>query len=180
MTVEERDPRFLIANDYLEKCEDFEHAGKPVLASRLGYRINARFAHAFFGRVFNHPHEVLTREMLRPELQDVAIFADGMENIIETQKRIAGMYFEDDSVALACPPLKALLHLMLCGEWEGKGLLHPELRQLFTRESLLAGGWYAERLKSKQTVDRRLWRRHMDYLERFLKNSSHADEAERL
>src|SRR5258708_647734 len=160
MTAEERDPQFLIANDYLEKCEDFEHAGKTVLASRLGYRINARFAHAFFGRVFNHPHEVLTGEMLRPELQDMAIFADGMENIIATQKRVAQMYFEDESVALACPPLKALLHIMLCGEWEGKGLLHPEVRQLFTRESLLASGWYAARLKAKQGVDRRLWRRH--------------------
>ena len=66
MTPEERDPQFLIANRYLEKCEDFEHAGKKVLASRLGYRINARFVHAFFGRVFNHPHAVFTEEMLQP------------------------------------------------------------------------------------------------------------------
>ncbi|MFM2294204.1 MAG: hypothetical protein RLZZ350_617, partial [Verrucomicrobiota bacterium] len=52
----ERDPQFLIANHYLDKCEDFEFGGKKVLASRLGYRINIRFVHYFFGRVFNHPH----------------------------------------------------------------------------------------------------------------------------
>ena len=36
MSPEERDPKFLIANRFLEKCEDFEHDGKKVLASRLG------------------------------------------------------------------------------------------------------------------------------------------------
>ena len=66
MSPQERDPQFLIANGYLEKCEDFEHAGKKVLASRLGWRINARFVRNFFGRVFNHPHAVFTDEMLRP------------------------------------------------------------------------------------------------------------------
>jgi hypothetical protein len=86
MTPEERDPQFLIANHFLEKCEDFEHNGKKVLASRLGYRINARFVHAFFGRVFNHPHAVFTEEMLRPELQDLDIFVDGMDNIVATQQ----------------------------------------------------------------------------------------------
>ena len=37
----------------------------------------------FFGRVFNHPHAVFTEEMLRPELQDMDIFADGMDNIVD-------------------------------------------------------------------------------------------------
>ena len=74
MSPEERDPQFLIANGYLEKCADFEHAGKKVLASRLGWRINARFVHAFFGRVFNHPHAVFTDEMLSPELQGMDDF----------------------------------------------------------------------------------------------------------
>jgi hypothetical protein len=51
---------------------------------------------------------------------------------------------------------------------------------LFTRESLLASDWYAERLVAKQQVDRRLWRRHTEYLDKFLKRASHADEAARL
>jgi len=180
MSPEEKAPPFLIAGHYLEKCQDFEHAGKRVLASRLGYRISSRFVHAFFGRVFNHPSAVFTEEMLKPELQDVDVFADGMYNIVSTQKRVAEMYFEDGSIAQAFPPLKALLHVMREDQWEGKGLAHTELRQLFTREALLGSDWYAARLAAKQQVDRRLWRRHVDYLDRFLKKSSYADEAARL
>ena len=29
-------------------------------------------------------------------------------------------------------------------------------------------------------MDRKLWRRHVDYLDKFVKRASHADEAERL
>jgi phosphoenolpyruvate carboxykinase (diphosphate) len=65
-----------------------------------------RFVHSFFGRVFNHPHAVFTEEMLKPELQDKEIFADGMDNIVGTQKRVAKMYFDDGSIAQACPPLQ--------------------------------------------------------------------------
>jgi hypothetical protein len=180
MLPEERDPQFLISNHYLDRCEDFDHAGKPVLASRLGYRINARFVHSFFGRMFNHPYAVFTEEMLRPELQAPDVFADGMENIVSTQKRVAEMYFEDDSISHACPPLRALLLVMRDGQWEGKDLGHPDLRRLFTREALLGSDWYAARLEAKQEIDRRLWRRHTAYLERFLKKSSYADEADRL
>ena len=180
MTPAERDPKFLTANLFLEKCGDFEHAGKKVLASRLGWRINARFVHAFFGRVFNHPHAVFTEAMLKPELQDRGIFADGMYNIVATQKRVAKMYFDDGSVAQACPPLRALLHIMLQDEFEGRGLEHPEIRQLFTREYLLASPWYAARLDAKQQIDRALWRRHVDYLNSFLRRPSHADVAEKL
>jgi hypothetical protein len=180
MGPEEREPRYLIDGQYLEKCQDFEHAGKRVLASRLGYRINSRFVHAFFGRVFNHPHAVFTEEMLRPELQDMEVFIDGIDNVVGTQKRVAQMYFNDGSVAQACPPLKALLHLMLNDQWEGKDLSNPELRRLFTREYLLASDWYRARLQAKQKIDRQLWRRHVDYLDKFLKKTSHADEATRL
>jgi len=180
MLPQERDPRFLLANDYLEQCKDFDFAGRRILASRLGYRINARFVHAFFGRVFSHPHVVLTEEMMKPELQSMEIFADGMDNIVATQKRVAAMYFADGSIAQACPPLQALLHVMRNDLWEGKDLHHPELRKLFTRESLLGSDWYAQRLSAKQEVDRRLWSRHVDYLTRFLKKSAYADEAARL
>ena len=180
MKPEERDPKFLLAERCLDRCADFDHNGKKVLASRLGYRINARFVRMFFGRVFNHPRSVFTDEMLRPELQGADIFADGMDNIVTTQKRVAQMYFDDGSVKHACPPLKALLHIMLHDQWEGRGLEHPEVRQLFTRENLLASGWYAARLKAKQSIDRKLWHRHVDYLDKFMKRTSHADEAKRL
>jgi phosphoenolpyruvate carboxykinase (diphosphate) len=76
--------------------------------------------------------------------------------------------------------LKALLHIMLHDQWEGQGLENPAFRKLFTRESLLASDWYAARLAAKQKIDRHLWRRHIDYLDKFLKLPSHVDEAERL
>ena len=180
MTVEERDPKFLIANRFLERIEDFTHDGKKVLASRLGWRINDRFVHFFFGRVFNHPHAVFTPDMLKPELQDVPTFVDGMDNILATQKRVAQMYFDDGSIAQACPPLAALLHIMLHDSWNGKNLADTEFRKLFSRETLLASDWYAARLKAKQNVDRTLWRRHVDYLAGFLRKPSHADVAENL
>jgi len=178
MTAEEHDPKFLIAGHYLEKCRDFEHDGKKVLTSRLGWRINARFVHAFFGRVFNHPHALFTEAMLKPELQSKDVFADGMDNIIATQKRVAKMYFDDGSIAQASPPLKALLHIMRHDEFEGKGLEHPEIRELFTRENLLASPWYATRLAAKQKIDRALWKRHVEYLNAFLHRPSHADISE--
>jgi hypothetical protein len=180
MSPEERDPAFLIAGHYLEKCRDFEHGGKKVLAGRLGWRINLRFVSAFFGRVFNHPHAVFTDEMLRPELQSLDVFADGMDNIVTTQKRVAQMYFNDGSIAQACPPLRALLHIMLNDEWEGKNLEHEDFRKLFTRENLLASEWYAARLAARQNRDRQLWRRHVEYLDKFVKRASHADESVRL
>jgi hypothetical protein len=180
MSAEERTPDFLIEHGFLDKCQNFAHDGKLVLAGRLGYRINARFVHAFFGRVFNHPGAVFTEEMLRPELQDLATFVDGIDNIISTQKRVARMYFNDGSVEQACPPLKALLHIMAHDSWEGKALEHSDVRRLFTLDSLLSSDWYAARLKARQTVERKLLRRHCDYLDRFLKNPSYSEEAQRL
>jgi hypothetical protein len=90
------------------------------------------------------------------------------------------MYFDDGSIAQACPPLKALLHIMLNDEWGGKKLDNAEVRKLFTRESLLASGWYAARLKAKQAVDIRLWRRHVEYLNHFSRKPTHEDVAGQL
>jgi phosphoenolpyruvate carboxykinase (diphosphate) len=180
MSAEERDPHFLLRHGYLERCLDFQHEGKTVLATRLGCRITESFVRSFFGRVFNHPYAVLTDAMLRPETQDAAAFADGMDNIVGTQKRIARGYFDDGSVARACPPLRALLHIMIEDHFEGKDLNHPGIRALFTRENLLASDWYAKRLATKQAIDRELWRRHVRYLHRFLNKGTHAEEAARL
>ena len=47
------------------------------------------------------------------------------------------MYFDDGSIAQACPPLKALLHIMLHDSGRGKLWTMPEFRKLFTRENLL-------------------------------------------
>jgi hypothetical protein len=69
---------------------------------------------------------------------------------------------------------------MAYGQLEGKDATHPEIRALFTRESLLASGWYRERLAVKQQRDIALWERHVRSLSEFLTRAGHRDEAERL
>jgi hypothetical protein len=95
-------------------------------------------------------------------------FAAGVDAIVAAQKRVAENYFYDGSVAAACPPLQALLHIMARGEWEGKGVADPRVREMFTRESVLASGWYQERLQARQERDVRLWTRHIAALEAFV------------
>ena len=180
MSVEERSPAFLLAHGYLERLADFEHEGRPVLAGRLGSRMTKKFANTFFGRVFNHPHVVLTDEMLRPEMQGMDLFVEGVENVVATQKRVAAHYFADGSIEWACPPLQALLHIMRDDQFGGKTLADPEIRALFTRESVLASDWYRDRLRAKQGVDARLWQRHTAYLEKVVRQPGNAGVVERL
>jgi hypothetical protein len=153
MTPEERDAHNLIAEGSLEKLVDFEHAGRTVAASRLGYRITDTFATKYFGRIFLHPEVVLTPEMLRPELQDAAVFAESVATIVTTHERVARAYFDDGTISLAIPPLRALLEIMAKGVTEeGWTLDSPEFRDLFTREAVLASDWYAARLDAKQAA----------------------------
>jgi phosphoenolpyruvate carboxykinase (diphosphate) len=165
--VHEREPKFLIGNGYLEKLEDFEHGGRRVAASRLGYRMTSLFADRFLGRIFETPDAVFPEEILRPEKQDLEAFVAGVDAIVEAQKRVAQNYFDDGSVEAACPPLRALLHIMARGEWEGKGIEDPRVRAMFSREHLLGSEWYQERLRVKQARDIALWQRHLAALEAF-------------
>jgi hypothetical protein len=180
MRPEETDPKWMIEHGYLEKVEDFEHNGKTVKASLLGYRITAKFVRIFFARVFNNPETVLNEEMLKPELQDMDAFVEGMETTQAAHKQAALNYFEDGSIDDACPPLKALLHIMAYGEYEGKGLDSEEIRSLFTRESMLNSDWYQARLASQQEKDIQSWSASVDYLTHFLSKQSHTGVAERL
>ena len=176
----EADPQWMIEHGYLEKVEDFEYEGRKILASRIGYRITAKFVRIFFGRVFNNPTSVLDEAMLKPELQDMATYVEGMETIVAAHKEVAENYFADGSVEDACPPLKALLHIMKDGSYEGEGIDSPKIRGLFTRESMLKSDWYAERLQSQQTHDIAMWQGHVEYLKDFLGRETHSSVAKRL
>lgn len=146
---EERDPRAMFAAGYLEKIEDFEYEGRRVPASRLGYRITSLFASTYLGRIFDTPSSVFAEDILRPELQSVAEFVDGVENIAEAQAKAARAYLEDGSADRgAIPPLRALLHIMAKGSYEGRGIDDPAIRRLFTREYVLGSDWYAARLEA--------------------------------
>ena len=177
---EERDPAYLIEHGYMEAIEDFEFEGKTVLASRLGYRISEQFVHEFMGKIFDNPSAVLTSDILKPETQNRKDFVDGIQNIVDTQQKVAQQYLDDGSVEDACPPLKALLHIMAKGSYQGKDVHEPEIRELFTKESLLASGWYLERLQIKQARDIKLWSRHVESLQKFSSLANYASEIERL
>jgi hypothetical protein len=167
LTAEERDPDWLITQGLLERVEDFVWQGATAPASRLGYRINYRFVRRFFGRVFDNPDKIFDEAILKPETQDPEAYFDGVEYIAGAQKETAQHYFKDGSVEQLCPPLRALLTIMAFGSYEGKTEKDPAIRAMFTRESVLASDWYRERLETKQARDRRLWRRHLEYVDRF-------------
>jgi hypothetical protein len=160
----ERDPEWLIENKFLEPVPAYDHDGKALPTGLLGYRINQAFVNYFLGRIFTSPEMLFTEGMLKPELQSMEIFADGLDNIMTTHRVVAENYFKDGSIELACPPMKALLHIMRDGHYEGKGLDAPEVRDLFKAETILKSDWYAARLKDKQAVDIRHWEKVMQYL----------------
>jgi len=151
-----------------------------VLASRLGYRITDHFVRGYLGKIFDNPGAVFTEAILRPEVQGLEVFVDGINNIVAAQQRVAQRYLEDGSIEDACPPLQALLHIMASGEYQGMGVHHPGIRAMFTREYLLAADWYRERLKIKQSRDIALMNRHVSNLRRFLDDTIFGDEAVRL
>ncbi len=123
------------------------------------------------------PGSVFPEDLLRPEKQDhPALFAAGVDAIVEAQRLVALNYFEDESVEAACPPVKALLHIMAFGHYGGLLVSDPTLRQSFTREALLESEWYKDRLRAKQQLDIALWTRHRDAVGAFLGSGAPASE----
>jgi hypothetical protein len=178
MRTFEREAKYLIDNGFLEPVADFCFEGRTILASRLGFRITASFVDHFLGRIFEVPGAVFPDDLLRPELQGLDVFAAGVDAIVESQRAVALLYFEDGSVEDACPPIQALLHIMAYGHYNGLTEKDPAIRALFTRENLLSSDWYQARLRAKQVHDIGLWTRHCEALETAgtaeLKNFAHA------
>ena len=172
----ERQPDYLLRHGYLEPLKDFEHEGRIVLASRLGYRITSHFVHGLMGKIFDNPYAVFTDEILQPERQNLGVFVDGVNNIVETQQRVAQQYIDDGSIEDACPPLYALLNIMANGHYQGMDAHHPDIRAMFTRDYLLTSDWYRERLKIKQQRDVLLWQSHVAYLDGQVKDRRHGTQ----
>ncbi|HIO92201.1 MAG TPA: hypothetical protein EYG68_05060 [Leucothrix mucor] len=172
---DERDPKKMIDQGYLEKLDDFDHNGKRVKASRLGYRITDRFISAFLGKIFDNPSVVFDEKILKPETQNMETFVDGIGNIVDAQKIVAQRYLDDGSIEDACPPLKAILYIMATGEYEGKTIQHKEVRDLFDRDAMLQSDWYQNRLKAKQKREIKLWEKNCKNLESFLELEGHDD-----
>ncbi|MBX3437251.1 MAG: hypothetical protein KF861_07170, partial [Planctomycetaceae bacterium] len=172
LTAEERDPARLIADGMLEPVPDVTAEGETISGSRLGYRITERFVGRYFGRVFDNPDKVFDESILRPETQDAAAFVDSVKYILEAQERAARAYLTDGTAKELCPPLRVLVTIMAEGQHEGRDERHPDVRRLFTRESLLQSDWYQQRLRSCQTAEIAHWERNLRYLQSFAEKSS--------
>ena len=180
LETEDRDPKSLIETGCLEKIEDFEHEGETILASRLGYRITKKFSYRCMSRIFDEPTAVFSDRMLKPELQGLEDYVDGIKNITEAQQKVALNYFEDGSIEAAIPPLKILLHIMAYGNYEGKEISDPELRKYFDRDYVVNSDWYKERLKLKQEKDIAFFTKQIQYLEDFISNPFNTNIANEL
>ncbi|HRK62420.1 MAG TPA: hypothetical protein PLY88_07735 [Candidatus Omnitrophota bacterium] len=164
LTAAERDPAYLIREGHLEPVQDFDHNGKKIPASILGYRITYKFVNYFLGRIFNNPNFVFPEAMLRPETQSMDIFVEGIDNLMQTHEQVARHYLNDGSVETLVPPLKALIHIMAHGNYNGMDRHSPEFRKMFSREAVIQSDWYQSRLKKKQNWDLWLWQRHEETL----------------
>ncbi len=176
----ENDPQDMINKGYLEKVPELTYKGNELPTEYLGFRITRRFAHQFLGRIFTDPISIFPEDMLKPELQDEDQYADSLLNLVEAGKMVASRYFEDGCIDRACPPLKALLEVMVKGSWEGKGLKDPEFRKLFEPESIIGSDWYRQRLETRINVAESYWRGRLEYLEEFLKDHINREASERL
>jgi phosphoenolpyruvate carboxykinase (diphosphate) len=181
MSAEERTPGFLRKHGYLEKCEDFEFEGRLVLASRLGYRITAKFGRVFLGRLFTHPHSIFTEEMLQPG-------EAGSVRSSRTAWTTSAPPTEGRAELLCRRHHRARLpaaqgapgdhgHGRDAGRPRARGARGPGALH---REHLLSSGWYAARLDAKQRGDVALWRRHVGTLEGFSANPANSEVVGRL
>lgn len=165
---EERDPEFLKAHGYLERVEDFTYEGRLVPASRLGWRITPLFATTYLGRIFDTPSAVFPDDILHPELQSMAEYVDGIENIAAAMEKSAKAYFEDGSVDAAIPPLKAVLSVMATGTYEGKTIHAPEVRRLFERDYVVNSDWYKKRLEDYRGQEIAYMEKSIAYIRNFI------------
>ena len=180
MQVKERQPEYLISEGYMEKIADVEFLGRTISTSLLGYRITRKFVHHFFGRIFSNPHDVITDDMLAPEVQDLEAFVASIDNLSLTQKRVAEGFMTDGTYEQLCPPLQGLVKIMVEGSYNGMDRSDPEFRKLFTRENVLSSTWYQKRLKVKQERDIALWKKHIDYLQHFLLKKNYSETSNKL
>ena len=112
-----------------------------------------------------------------------------MENIaakigLEPQQAVIGQrlrtYINLKLAVIGCPLLHALFHIMRDGNFEGRGLNDPAVRELSDPEKALASDWYQARLESTAAVDLEPWSRHMKNLEAFIRRPRNEETSQRL
>ena len=176
LTEEERDAKRNIELGYLEPVEDFEYEGRTIKGSILGYRLTRKFTQDFLGKIFDSPESIFPDDMLKPELQDLESFVDGIENITETHAKIGKAYVEDGHVDSAVPPLRALIHIMAEGEYNGMTIHSKEFRDMFEYENVINSDWYKARLLEMQGKSISFFEKSIKNLEDFLKESDNKNQ----
>ncbi len=177
LTEEERDPKTMIEKGYLQKIDDFDHNGETILGSRLGYRITVEFLNDYFGRVFQSPHVVFPKTMLAPEIQSMDEYVDGIKNICDAQTKVAKTYLEAGYDEHAIPPLKALFHIMVSGNYQGKTVDSPEVQKLFDYDTVIKSDWYKARLGLRQKNEMELLNKQISYIKEVMTGAK-LDEVE--
>ncbi|KAH0570369.1 hypothetical protein SS50377_28350 [Spironucleus salmonicida] len=151
MTSSELNIDNLIAGGFLEKVKDFEHKGQKVPASILGYRITQSFVRTYFSRIFDHVGGIFTEEHLRPELQSIDEFADGVMFIWENICGQVSDYYKDGSFEQLIPPLQTLLQIVQNGgTYNNLTVDSPEFLAEFKRANVINSPWYKQRLIQAQ------------------------------
>ena len=180
MAPEERRPKFLIDNGYLEKCADFEYAGKsPGQPPRLAHDLQFR------------PH------LFRPRLQlslrrfpgrSAASRAAGPRHLrrrhgqhchhppIDRRQLLRRWQHRMGLSATAMPPAHYGPRPRTKAATKSTRPSAPSSRA----KNIIASDWYAARLAAKQEHDIHLWKRHATYLQNFLKKKNYEEEAKRL
>ena len=175
LSDDERNPKHLIEEGSFAKMEDFTYNGVHVPASILGYRMTDVFCYKYFGKIFDEPQTVFDAAILKPETQDMDAFVDGVLNIFEGHQNAALHYFEDGSLEYAIPPIKALLHIMAYGEYDGLKITDLKIRQMFDRMTVMNSEWYKERLENKQKIDLKLIENKIRQIKAFVGRAQNAE-----
>jgi hypothetical protein len=148
MTPNEREPPGSSSTAYLEKVRGLRiRRPQPVLASRLGYRNQPALHARRAGQDLRRPDAGVRRSHAasrKPRIWPPSSMASITSS--KRTRRFAKGYLADGSIADACPPLQALLHIMAEGQF-------PTAKTCRTRTSapvqqgsvLLASDWYKQR-----------------------------------
>ncbi|CAL6021033.1 Conserved_hypothetical protein [Hexamita inflata] len=150
MTASELKIENLIKSGCLEQVQDLVVDGKTVPASILGYRITSKFVKKYFARIFDSVDSLFTEEHLRPEVQSMANYVNGVNFIYENIKSCVEEYYTDGSYEELLPPLKVLFDIVKNGSSNGLTLTSPEFMKMFEREEVIKSNWYQQRLIQAQ------------------------------
>ena len=151
---------------YFELEPDIEVDGETIKGGTF-YGLTEMGMIRLFGHICLNPDKVFNDEQLHPWKQNVKLCAEGRTELARLRREVARKYFEDGSIGYACPPLKALLHIMAFDIYDSNNdhpsvstesvkwtLSSEDFRKLFTAEEILKSEWYTQSLVESIRLDK--------------------------